>query len=132
MCGAPKVDARGDISLTASDYDQSCLAIIAQPGKPSGAASRCSPHPTPLLPQRELSTPAAPERHTLAASSAKILSQKVIVGRGGLPTERVDTGRPERRPGVRIVRGLALRSLALGSYGWRAVVPVLPASDASV
>jgi CRISPR-associated exonuclease Cas4 len=33
---------------------------------------------------------------------------------GGILHERVDAGRPERRPGARIVRGLALRSLALG------------------
>jgi len=36
--------------------------------------------------------------------------------------ERVDAGRPERRPGVRIVRGVALRSLTLGVSGLADVV----------
>ncbi|MGH7115740.1 MAG: CRISPR-associated protein Cas4, partial [Stellaceae bacterium] len=41
---------------------------------------------------------------------------------GRILHERVDAGRPERRPGVRIVRGLALRSLALGVCGIADVV----------
>jgi len=41
---------------------------------------------------------------------------------GRILHERVDAGRPERRPGVRIVRGLALRSLALGASGLADVV----------
>ena len=41
---------------------------------------------------------------------------------GRILHERVDAGRPERRPGVRIVRGLALRSLALGVSGVADVV----------
>jgi CRISPR-associated exonuclease Cas4 len=41
---------------------------------------------------------------------------------GRLLHERVDEGRPERRPGVRIVRGLAIRSLALGIVGKADVV----------
>lgn len=41
---------------------------------------------------------------------------------GRILHERVDAGRPERQPGVRIVRGLALRSLALGVSGLADVV----------
>ncbi len=41
---------------------------------------------------------------------------------GRLLHERVDAGRPESRPGVRIVRGLAIRSLALGVSGRADVV----------
>ena len=41
---------------------------------------------------------------------------------GRILHERVDAGRPKRRPGVRIVRGLALRSLALGASGLADVV----------
>ncbi len=41
---------------------------------------------------------------------------------GRLLHERVDAGKPERRPGVRISRGLALRSLALGVVGKADVV----------
>jgi CRISPR-associated exonuclease Cas4 len=41
---------------------------------------------------------------------------------GRLLHERVDAGRPERRPGVRIVRSLSLRSLALGVSGVADVV----------
>ena len=41
---------------------------------------------------------------------------------GRILHERVDAGRPERRPGVRIVRGMALRSLALGVSGIADVV----------
>ena len=41
---------------------------------------------------------------------------------GRILHERVDARRPERRPGVRIVRGLALRSLALGVSGLADVV----------
>lgn len=36
--------------------------------------------------------------------------------------ERVDSGKPERRPGVRIVRAMAIRSLALGVSGKADVV----------
>lgn len=36
---------------------------------------------------------------------------------GRLLHERVDAGRPETRPGVRVARGLAIRSLALGVAG---------------
>ena len=39
--------------------------------------------------------------------------------------ERVDAGRPERRPGVRIVRGVALRSLTLGVSGLADLVEFL-------
>ena len=50
---------------------------------------------------------------------------------GRLLHERVDAGRPESRPGVRIARGIALRSLALGVVGRADVVefhgrPALP------
>jgi CRISPR-associated exonuclease Cas4 len=41
---------------------------------------------------------------------------------GRILHERVDAGRPERRPGIRIVRGVALRSLALGVAGRADVV----------
>jgi CRISPR-associated exonuclease Cas4 len=41
---------------------------------------------------------------------------------GRILHERVDAGRPERRSGMRIVRGLALRSLALGVSGIADVV----------
>jgi CRISPR-associated exonuclease Cas4 len=41
---------------------------------------------------------------------------------GRLLHERVDAGRPETRPGVRIARGIALRSLALGVVGRADVV----------
>jgi CRISPR-associated exonuclease Cas4 len=41
---------------------------------------------------------------------------------GRLLHERVDAGKPETRPGVRIARGLALRSLALGVTGKADVV----------
>jgi CRISPR-associated exonuclease Cas4 len=41
---------------------------------------------------------------------------------GRILHERVDSARPERRPGVRIVRGLALRSLRLGVSGMADVV----------
>jgi CRISPR-associated exonuclease Cas4 len=41
---------------------------------------------------------------------------------GRILHETVDSGRPERRPGVRILRGLALRSLALGVSGKADVV----------
>jgi CRISPR-associated exonuclease Cas4 len=44
---------------------------------------------------------------------------------GRILHERVDAGRPERRPGVRIVRGLALRSLTLGVSGIADVVEFL-------
>ena len=41
---------------------------------------------------------------------------------GRILHERVDAGRPEQRPGVRIVRGVALRSLTLGVSGLADVV----------
>jgi len=41
---------------------------------------------------------------------------------GRILHERVDAGRPERRPGVKILRGVALRSLALGVAGVADVV----------
>ncbi len=41
---------------------------------------------------------------------------------GRLLHERADAGRPERRPGVRIARGLAIRSFALGVAGRADVV----------
>lgn len=41
---------------------------------------------------------------------------------GRLLHERVDAGRPERRPGVRVVRSLAVRSLKLGVSGLADVV----------
>jgi CRISPR-associated exonuclease Cas4 len=41
---------------------------------------------------------------------------------GRILHERVDAGRPERRPGVRVVRRLALRSLTLGVSGLADVV----------
>jgi CRISPR-associated exonuclease Cas4 len=41
---------------------------------------------------------------------------------GRILHERVDAGRPERRPGVRIARSVALRSLALGVSGLADVV----------
>lgn len=41
---------------------------------------------------------------------------------GRILHETVDAGRPERRPGVRILRGVALRSLALGVAGKADVV----------
>jgi CRISPR-associated exonuclease Cas4 len=41
---------------------------------------------------------------------------------GRILHEQVDAGRPERQPGVRIVRSLALRSLALGVSGIADVV----------
>ncbi len=41
---------------------------------------------------------------------------------GRLLHEKADSGRPERRPGVRIARGLSLRSLALGVAGKADVV----------
>ncbi|HYZ62815.1 MAG TPA: CRISPR-associated protein Cas4 [Acetobacteraceae bacterium] len=44
-------------------------------------------------------------------------AEDVATAEGRLLHERVDAGRPETRPGVRVARGLALRSLALGVSG---------------
>lgn len=49
-------------------------------------------------------------------------AEDVATAEGRLLHERVDAGRPETRPGVRIARGLALRSLALGVAGRADVV----------
>jgi len=49
-------------------------------------------------------------------------AEDVATAEGRLMHERVDAGRPETRPGVRIVRGLAIRSLALGVSGKTDVV----------
>jgi CRISPR-associated exonuclease Cas4 len=49
-------------------------------------------------------------------------AEDAATAEGRILHERVDAGRPERRPGVRIVRGLALRSLALGISGLADVV----------
>ena len=43
---------------------------------------------------------------------------------GRILHERVDAGRPERRPGVRVLRGVALRSFALGVAGKADVVEI--------
>jgi CRISPR-associated exonuclease Cas4 len=44
---------------------------------------------------------------------------------GRILHKMVDSGRPERRPGVRILRGLALRSLVLGVSGKADVVELI-------
>jgi CRISPR-associated exonuclease Cas4 len=49
---------------------------------------------------------------------------------GRLLHERADSGRPERRPGVRILRSVALRSLALGVSGVADVVELIGAPPA--
>ncbi|MEO8714850.1 MAG: CRISPR-associated protein Cas4 [Acetobacteraceae bacterium] len=49
-------------------------------------------------------------------------AEDVATAEGSLLHERVDALRPETRPGVRIVRGVALRSLALGVVGRADVV----------
>jgi len=49
-------------------------------------------------------------------------AEDVATAEGRLLHERADAGRPETRPGVRIARGLALRSLALGIAGRADVV----------
>lgn len=50
---------------------------------------------------------------------------------GRLLHDKADSGRPERRAGVRIVRGMALRSVALGVSG-KADVVELHSSDRPV
>jgi CRISPR-associated exonuclease Cas4 len=49
-------------------------------------------------------------------------AEDAATAEGRLLHERVDAGRPERRPGVRVVRSLALRSLDLGVVGTADVV----------
>lgn len=49
-------------------------------------------------------------------------AEDAATAEGRLMHERVDAGRPETRPGVRIVRGLAIRSLTLGVTGKTDVV----------
>jgi CRISPR-associated exonuclease Cas4 len=52
----------------------------------------------------------------------QLWAEDAATAEGRLLHERVDAGRPERRPGVRIARGIALRSLALGVVGRADVV----------
>lgn len=47
----------------------------------------------------------------------RLWTEDAATMQGRLLHERVDAGRPDRRAGVRIVRGLTLRSLALGLSG---------------
>jgi CRISPR-associated exonuclease Cas4 len=49
-------------------------------------------------------------------------AEDAATAEGRILHERVDVGRPERRPGVRIARSVALRSLALGVSGLADVV----------
>lgn len=49
-------------------------------------------------------------------------AEDAATAEGRLLHEKADGGRPERRPGVRIARGVALRSLALGVTGKADVV----------
>lgn len=49
-------------------------------------------------------------------------AENVATTEGRIMHERVDAARPETRPGVRIARGLALRSIALGVAGRADVV----------
>lgn len=49
-------------------------------------------------------------------------AEDTATAEGRILHERVDAGRPESRPGVRIARGLALRSVALGVSGRADVV----------
>ena len=44
----------------------------------------------------------------------QLWAEDAATAAGRLLHERVDAGRPETRPGVRVARGIALRSLALG------------------
>ncbi|WP_240757119.1 CRISPR-associated protein Cas4 [Roseicella aquatilis] len=44
-------------------------------------------------------------------------AEDAATAEGRLLHEKVDAGRPERRPGLHVARGLALRSLALGVAG---------------
>lgn len=52
----------------------------------------------------------------------RLWAEDVATAEGRLLHERADSGRGERRPGVRIARGLALRSVALGVTGKADVV----------
>lgn len=47
----------------------------------------------------------------------QLWAEDAATAEGRLLHERVDGGRPESRPGIRVARGLALRSLALGVAG---------------
>jgi CRISPR-associated exonuclease Cas4 len=49
-------------------------------------------------------------------------AEDAATAEGRILHERVDSGRPETRPGVKIARGLAIRSLALGVTGRADVV----------
>jgi CRISPR-associated exonuclease Cas4 len=49
-------------------------------------------------------------------------AEDAATAEGRILHERVDAGRPETRPGVRIARGLAIRSFALGVIGRADVV----------
>jgi len=52
----------------------------------------------------------------------QLWAEDAATAEGRLLHERVDAGRPETRPGVRIARGIALRSFALGVVGKADVV----------
>lgn len=52
----------------------------------------------------------------------RIWTEDAATAQGRILHERVDAGRSDRRAGVRVVRGLALRSLALGLSGKADVV----------
>lgn len=52
----------------------------------------------------------------------QLWAEDAATAEGRLLHEKADSGRPERRPGVRIVRGVALRSVALGVSGKADVV----------
>lgn len=52
----------------------------------------------------------------------RLWAEDVATAEGRLLHERADSGRGERRPGVRIARGLSLRSVALGVTGQADVV----------
>lgn len=52
----------------------------------------------------------------------QLWAENAATAEGRLIHEKVDAGRPETRPGVRIARGLALRSLTLGVAGKADVV----------
>lgn len=47
----------------------------------------------------------------------QLWAEDVATAEGRLLHEKVDAGRPETRPGIRVARGLALRSLVLGVSG---------------
>ncbi|MFG1346374.1 CRISPR-associated protein Cas4 [Xanthobacter autotrophicus DSM 431] len=52
----------------------------------------------------------------------QLWAEDAATAEGRLMHEKADSGRPERRPGVRIARGVALRSVALGVTGKADVV----------